>query len=199
MDEIVQLASQNPTREFGNRELRSLTGYAGPSVTKSLNLLKELGFLCVRTEGNRTLYRINSDLVHDPKEPLLAIRQEEFRRPIVGLVERLTDELDSVVGILVFGSVARGVADRSSDIDCLVLVEDDVVRARRVVQEVVNDLQQQRFDGDRYEFEVLVESIRTGSNRGEELRPIFQEGVTIHETKALDRVREAVFSPKRVR
>jgi predicted nucleotidyltransferase len=196
MDEIIQLVSENPTREFGNRELRTLTGYAGPSVTKSLDLLQQLRVLTIRTEGNRTLYSINSDILREPADPILAIQQKEFRQPIEAFIENSLNELDSIVGIIVFGSVARGEADRASDIDCLVLVENEVVKARRTVQDVIASLQQQRFDGERYVFETLVESVQTASNRRAELRPIFQEGIVVHETEALDRVRDTVFSPE---
>jgi predicted nucleotidyltransferase len=196
MGEIVQLVSENPTREFGNRELRTLTGYAGPSVTKSLDLLQQLSVLTSRTEGNRTLYSINSDILHESADPLLTIQQKEFRQPIKALIENSLNELDSIVGIIVFGSVARGEADRASDIDCLVLVENEVVKARRRLQDVITTLQQQRFDGERYVFETLVESVQTASNRGAELRPIFQEGIVVQETETLDRVRDTVFSPE---
>ncbi|WP_266081511.1 nucleotidyltransferase domain-containing protein [Haladaptatus caseinilyticus] len=61
-----------------------------------------------------------------------------------------------------FGSVARGEADRKSEIDLFVLVEGDRTVVRRIVTEVVAELGDEQFDGDRYEFESYVESVEDG-------------------------------------
>jgi len=42
-----------------------------------------------------------------------------------------TDEVDDFLGIVIFGSVARGEADRQSDIDCFVVVDGNRTTARR--------------------------------------------------------------------
>ncbi|TKX52437.1 nucleotidyltransferase domain-containing protein, partial [Halorubrum sp. SP9] len=57
------------------------------------------------------------------------------------------DNIDNLLGIVIFGSVARGEADRQSDIDCFVVVDGDRTTARRQVTDVVAELQSERFDG----------------------------------------------------
>lgn len=60
------------------------------------------------------------------------IPQQEYR-PIVKRVRQETlDTVDGVVAIGLFGSVARGTADRESDIDLLVLHEDSLEVQRRL-------------------------------------------------------------------
>lgn len=98
--------------------------------------------------------QINRDRLTAPDDPNLRVPQEEFRDPVRALRERIRDDLDDVTGILFFGSVARGEADRQSEIDCVVRVSDN----RANTQRRAHELGERRFDGDRYAFQILVES-----------------------------------------
>jgi len=109
-------------------------------------------------------------------------------------VERLRDQIDDIAGILIFGSVARGEADRSSDIDCFVLVANEKATAQRTAHEVARGLEEKRFDGDRYQFEVLVESTRSVTNIGDRLREIFTEGIVLFETDDLQTAKQEVLT-----
>ncbi|WP_375142040.1 nucleotidyltransferase domain-containing protein [Natronoarchaeum rubrum] len=93
-----------------------------------------------------------------------------------------------------FGSVARGEADRASDIDVFVLVNDDneLVSARRTISDVKRDLKEQTFDRQRYEFEPFVESSAIFRRLGEGLRPSFAKGLTCTLQRHLTR-RSATF------
>lgn len=195
MDDILEVTAQNPTEEFSNRDLQDITGFGGPSVSKALSLLVDLGLVVRRDAGRKSLYRIDERRLHDADDPLLEIPQAEFRPPIRAFVERTIDELPTRAGIVCFGSVARGEADRTSDIDLFVLVEDHdyLVEARRTVSDVKRTLEERTFDGQRYEFEPFVESEASARNRGDNLRELFQEGVTLYATETLDRVKSAAF------
>ncbi|OIB58500.1 nucleotidyltransferase domain-containing protein [Natrialba sp. SSL1] len=195
MDEALEILARNPTEEFSNRELQRLTGYGGPSVSKALALLEAMGLIVRRDAGNRTLYRIDERRLRDADDPLLEIPQTEFRAPLRRFVERVDGNVPSIVGVLCFGSVARGEADRASDIDVFVLVgeNEDPVSARRTVSDVVRDLEAEPIDGDRYEFEVFVESPESARKRGDDLRPILQEGIPLVESETLRRVKRDVF------
>lgn len=195
MDDILEIAAQNPTDEFTNSELQELTGFGGPSVSKALSLLETLGLIVRRDSGRKTLYRIDETRVREAENPFLEIPQAEFREPLRAFVERVVDEISSIAGVVCFGSVARGEADRVSDVDVFVLVEndDELVPARRTVSDVKRDLEAEPIDGQRYEFEVFVESAESARNRGGDLRPVLKEGIALHETEALDRVKRDVF------
>ena len=195
MDDILEIAAQNPTDEFTNSELQELTGFGGPSVSKALSLLEELGLIVRRDSGRKTLYRVEETRLREADDPFLEIPQAEFRKPLRTFVEYVANNAPSVAGVVCFGSVARGEADRVSDIDVFVLVEDDdeLVTARRAISDVKRDLEADPFDGQRYEFEVFVESVESARNRGDDLRPIFKEGIALHETEVLNRVRGDVF------
>jgi predicted nucleotidyltransferase len=195
MDDIVEILARNPSEEFSNRDLQRLTGYGGPSVSKALSLLESMKLVVGRDSGNRTLYRIDERRLRDPDDPFLEIPQSEFREPLRRFVERIDEEVPSVAGVLCFGSVARGEADRASDVDVLVLIGDDEdpVSARRTVSDIVRGLEEEPIDGDRYEFEVFVESPESARKRGADLRPIFQEGIALVESETLRRVKRDVF------
>jgi len=195
MDDILEITARNPTEEFSNSELQELTAFGGPSVSKSLSLLEALGLVVRRDSGRKTLYRIEEARLREADDPFLEIPQPEFRKPLRAFVERVTDEVPSVAGVVCFGSVARGEADRVSDIDVFVLVEndDELVTARRTVSDVKCDLESDPIDGQRYEFEVFVESTESARNRGDDLRPILKEGTVLYETETFDRVKRDVF------
>jgi predicted nucleotidyltransferase len=99
----------------------------------------------------------------------------------------------------VFGSVARGEADRRSDIDIWILVDsnDELLQARRAATDIGVTLGEQQFgdDGHRYEFEVLVESVESALSHGQEsdgIDEVIAEGVVIENSSALERVKDAV-------
>lgn len=195
MDDILEITAQNPTDEFTNSELQELTGFGGPSVSKALSLLETLGLVVRRDSGRKTLYRIEEARLRESDDPFLEVPQAEFRKPLRLFVDRVVDTAPSVAGVVCFGSVARGEADRVSDIDLFVLVEndDELVTARRTVSEVKRDIEADPVDGQRYEFEVFVESTESARNRGADLRPILKQGITLYETEALDRVKRELF------
>jgi len=133
-------------------------------------------------------------------DPILGIEQTEYHAPVRAFVERVemavenSDDIDRLLGILVFGSVARGEADRKSDIDVFVLVGGDRTTARRVVSNVASELGEERFDGDRYTFEPFVENEESALRAGEKLREIFREGVTVYGGDEFQRIRTKVMS-----
>lgn len=198
MDDILEIAAQNPSTEFSNRDFQRLTGYGGPSVSKALSLLEALDLVEKRETGAKTLYRITEQRLRNADEPILEIPQQEFRKPLTRFVERIDDELSAVAGIVCFGSVARGDADRMSDIDVFLLVDDaEIVSARRTVSDIVRELEDEPIDGQRYGFDVFVESPESARRRGDDLRRIFQEGISIVEHEPLQRLRRDLFGGTR--
>lgn len=195
MDDIVEIVAQNPSSEFSNRDLQRLTGYGGPSVSNALSLLTGMELLVRRDTGTKTLYRINERRLCNTDDPFLEIPQTEFREPLKRFVSRVNEELSTVAGIVCFGSVARGEADRMSDIDIFLLVGDDdeLIPARRTVSDIARELEGQPVDGQRYEFEVFVESAESARRRGNDLQRIFQEGIVLADSEPLQRLKHDLF------
>ncbi|MFP3871255.1 MAG: nucleotidyltransferase domain-containing protein [Candidatus Aenigmatarchaeota archaeon] len=192
MDDILGLLYENPYDEFSIRELRKITGHGGQTVSDSIERFQKLGVIEIRWEGKKKLISIDQRFVQKPDDPYMKIPQEEFRTPVRRFIEKVEALGNNLLGVLVFGSVARGDADRRSDIDIFVLVREDLLQSRRKVQEMRREIEEERFEGDRYEFQVMVESLESAEDYGEKLKEIFLEGITLEETEEFRKLRRGV-------
>jgi predicted nucleotidyltransferase len=91
-------------------------------------------------KGNARRVHINRSLLHKPADPIRSIPQTEFQTPVRVAQPYIEDELENVLGIVLFGSVARGDADRRSDIDLWVLVGGDQMQQRYAANELSKHL-----------------------------------------------------------
>jgi predicted nucleotidyltransferase len=188
----------NPFEEFTQQELASITGADVSSISRSLDLLEELGVIVVE-EGRPSQITIDMDHLQRP-ERIFTIPQAEFRKPVQAYLDELdtrlqeNEEIDELVGIILFGSVARGTADRRSDVDLLIIVDGDLTYGRRICTSLARDIEEMSFDGHRYEFEVLVETPDTAISHGTELEEIFDEGLVLERSEKLQDVRQAIYA-----
>jgi len=193
MQDVLSRLIEEPYDEFTIGQLAEMVDGNQATVSKAVKLLKQLGTVQTRQEGRKQYVSIHRDRLTKP-DPVLSIPQSEFHKPIRAFVDRVQTELDNLVGVLLFGSVARGTADRASDIDILVFVQDDKTTARRTVQSIVSTLQQTKFVGDRYNFEVLVESTESAKRIGDRLRQQFDEGLILLRSEQLSDIRREVYA-----
>jgi len=194
-DDILELLYRNPHREFTVTELRETTDHGGKSVENALKILGGLDLVQRRNDGRKSLIRINQTRIQKPDDPILTIPQAEFRTPVQAFLEETKQRQgENLVAVLLFGSVARGEADRASDIDLQVLVADELLEARRELQAARQDLETRQFDGHRYEIQLLVESVESAKNYGEKLQDIFSEGIELYATDPFADVKEVVFN-----
>lgn len=191
---VLALLADDPTQGYGIRELSRAINSPHKSVADAVDDLEAVDLVSTRSEGPKRVVRINPDRLTKPDDPILSIPQHEFHSPVRDLVSELTAELETVHGIIIFGSVARGEADRKSDIDCFVLVENEQARAQQDAHAVVDRLHERRYDGDRHTFQVLVESVDTARDYDDRLQQILLEGLTIHDSPALRALRNEVLS-----
>jgi predicted nucleotidyltransferase len=193
-EDILLLLLRNPHQAFTVTELRTVTGHGGDTVQIALTVLEAAELIMTRQDGRKKLISANRDRFHNPDDPILAIPREPFRTPIKAFLDRAAEEMgDRLVGVILFGSVARGEADRASDIDIQIIVEDDLTQSRRELHEIRQEIEGQTFDGERYELQILVESLKSAESYGEKLQEIFSEGIVLYATEKLDDVKEVVF------
>jgi len=196
MDDILELLITNPDIGFSVTQLRNITGNGGEAVSRALDVLESLELITTKREGRKRLIHINQERANVSQFGLNLV-PEEFYGPIYAFLREQEDRVEKVRGIVLFGSVARDEADRRSDIDLFVLVEENPTHARREFQRIVQELENRKFDGDRYEYEVLVESVDGARDYADRLLPIFSEGLTLYETDTLQRVKEGVFDARK--
>lgn len=193
MQDVLSVLIEEPYDEFTVSELTTRIDGTQSTVSKAVKLLAETGTVETRREGRKQYVSVTRKRL-DKSDPVLAIPQSEFHKPVRAFVDDVRDAVDGLVGIVLFGSVARGEADRASDIDLLVVVEDDKTAARRAVQSIVRDLQETTFDGDRYTFQPLVESTDSARRIGDRLQRQFDEGLTLVGSDELTAIKQEVYA-----
>lgn len=197
MQDILHHLVTNPGEAFTQQELATLTGADVSSISRSVDLLDRLGVLEI-TGGKPRTIALDPDHVVD-SNPVNTIPQAEFRAPARAFTDELasridaSDEVAELVGVLCFGSVARGAADRRSDIDLLVIVEGDLTYGRRIASTLARELEDRSFDGDRYGFDVLVETPDSAESHGDSLREIFDDGIVLARSESLPDVRTKIY------
>lgn len=198
-DDILRLLADAHETEFTIPELVDATDATRSTVWRAVDLLDSIGAVRIRETPQRNYVSIDPDRLQK-EDPILAIEQSEFHAPIREFVDRVketicdAEDVADLLGIVVFGSVARGEADRQSDIDVFLVVDGDRTSARRLVTDVAADLGEQRFEGDRFAFESYVESEESAHRASGKLRDIFTEGVTVYERDQFQSLRKTVIS-----
>ena len=193
MPAILQLLTDNPGTTFSNRDLHRLTGKGMSNVNASVQALEQLGVAGVDRDGRSNEVQINAARLVQSDDPVTTIPQSEYHDPVREVRDRITEEIGSDVGIVLFGSVARGDADRASDIDVFVIVEDGRMEAQRLAHSIEEEVASKRFDGDRFEPHIVVET-RDSAVTHDRIREVLVEGITLHDTEVLDAVKQEVFA-----
>lgn len=195
--DILTFLVDNPHTAFGIREISRATDIPHRSITSAVDELETVTLVTTEYDGRKRLVQINSERLCNPADPITRIPQSEFQEPIRTLVTRLRDRIDEIHGVVIFGSVARGEADRQSDIDCFVLVEKEQALAQQTAHELTSQLEEERFQNNRYEFHVLVESVASAHKYGERLQEIFAEGLTLIDSATLRQFKTEVLTSGR--
>ena len=114
--DVLALLLMNPEQEFYQREIVQRVGCAPLQVQRALKRIDDAGFLIDRRAGNRVYYKSNRNHPAFGEMKSLIIKS-------VGLGDQLISALLPFVGNLrfafVFGSVAAGTEQGSSDVDLL--------------------------------------------------------------------------------
>ncbi|WP_181685287.1 hypothetical protein [Halorhabdus salina] len=82
-----------------------------------------------------------------------------------------------------FGTVARGRADRQSDRYLWVLADDRADQHR--ANELAKELGTERFDGDRYELQIFVETPESARGHAGRLEDVFTDPITLVDSETL--------------
>jgi len=190
--EILHLLTDNPDRAFNNRQLRRLTGRGMGNVNGAVDALEGAGLITVRREGRANRIAIDATKLYKPDDRITSVPQTEFQRPIREVVTRLAETVRTDIGVVLFGSVARGDADRASDVDLFVVVPENRMKAQRTAHEIEQEIAAERFDGDRYEFHIVVEA-QDSAPTHDQISDVLTEGITLRTADALETVKREVF------
>ncbi len=108
--------------EYTGREIAKLAGYSQTYTIKALGDLEANGLLYRRDVARAHLYSLNEEhmLVNEFKK-LFDLERNALARVAKGFKEELGDSLE---GIIIFGSVARGEERPDSDIDMILILKN---------------------------------------------------------------------------
>ena len=191
-DDILLFLMRHRDESFSMTNIAEAVGYTRPTITKSVDVLSNNDLVVEKRDGSRRVVQINRSRLTLPDDPYLEIPQSEYHAPVKAATEALLDELDGVLAVVLYGSVARGEADRRSDIDLWVLVREDRMGNQRRANHVRQSLEEDTFDGNRYAFEIDVEGLQAIPNYEDELREILRDGIAVHRTDEFDTVRKMI-------
>lgn len=191
--DLLSCLVEHPDRSFTNRELHRITGHSLSGVNAAVDSLDALGLIDVDRTGRSNDVRIDTSKLVSPDDPVAAVSQSEFHAPIRAVLARLDETLDAQFGVVLFGSVARGTADRASDIDLFVVVEDDRMTAQRDAHAIEQAIADERFDGERYKFHLVVETPTTAVHH-DRIEDILAAGITLRDGPVMDTVKTEVLS-----
>lgn len=181
-NDLLAFLTTHRFREFSLSELATQTGHSPQSVRRAVEVLSANDVVTESPDGNARHIKINHDRLSIPEDPILQIPQAEFRQPVNAAVEALCDRLTDIVGIILYGSVARGEADRRSDIDLWVLTQSDRPKTQREANAVARELEDQSFGGQRYAYDIDVESVRSIPTYTDAIREIVVSGIPVYTT-----------------
>lgn len=187
-NDILLFLTNHRFDQFSLREVAEQIDHSQQTVRRAINTLVDNGLVVESPESNRRLVQINRARLSVPDDPILRIPQPEFQEPAKAAVDELTTRLDGVVGVILFGSVVRGEADRRSDIDLWVLTQGERAANQREANAVARDLEDTEFDGNRYAYDIDVEAVQSVPAYTEDIREIVVSGVPIYTTSKFETV-----------
>jgi predicted nucleotidyltransferase len=153
-----------------------------------VNVLSSNGLVIESPESNKRLVQINRKRLSIPDDPILRIPQTEYHQPVKTAVNELRERVSDLIGIILYGSVARGEADRRSDIDLWVLTRSGRAESQREANAIARDLEETSFDGDRYAFDIDVEAVQAVPTYTKDIREIVVSGIPIYKTSDFETV-----------
>lgn len=115
---VLALLLLQPQSSFHLRELARLTGSHAGTLAREMDKLSNAGLLLRNEQGNQVRYQAHTG------HPLFGDLASMFRKTygVVPALREALAPLDAQIRLaLVFGSMARGTASESSDVDVLVL------------------------------------------------------------------------------
>lgn len=142
---VLNFLADNPEVNVSIRQLSNVTPVTERATREAVDALETNDLVETFHEGNARRVHVNRTRLHKPDDPIEATPQVQFRTPIRVAKRYLEDEFDDLLGIVLFGSAARGDADRQSDIDLWILVGGDLLEARHRANKLATELEELRI------------------------------------------------------
>lgn len=192
---ILTFLSRHHEEQFSINELTEAVEYSRKSVSNAVDVLSENDLVVDKQMNRQRVIRIQPDRIYFPEDPIFQIPQPKFRTPVRKATEQIVDQLEDVLAVVVYGSIARGEADRRSDIDLWILVEEDRMVQQREANQIRKELEDRQFGepAERYNYDIDVEALPAIPNYTEPIREILSEGIVVYQEEEFKTVQNIVF------
>lgn len=115
---VLGLIFGQPERKFFATELIGLAGKGSGAVQRELSALTESGLVSIQEIGKQKYYYANASSPIFPELRGIALKTVGLVEPLMQVLAKVEAKIDLA---LVYGSVAKGTAKASSDVDLLVV------------------------------------------------------------------------------
>lgn len=170
---VLEELLDRPEKEYSISDLSEESGASYDLTHRFAGQLSELGIISKKKIGGSVIVQLNQE------SPYVEKLQELVRidsRPLVDVAEQYAEELKQekeIESVVLFGSVARGTPRTDSDIDILILAQEN----REGVESYANKLASRYEREDKIVFTPIIESwsgfkedLKTGSPFAEEVK-----------------------------
>ena len=146
---ILKTMSKDLSKWYYTRELAKLSKVSLGTVSNEFNKLAKEGFVEQKTEGQEKYYKLNlansrtrklCELFETDKREKLYNEDRKIAWVLEDFTKRVSDFIQEVQSIILFGSTARGQATPRSDIDILVLVPNSEEGQFRKLMDTIDKL-----------------------------------------------------------
>ena len=186
--DVLLFLANHRFSDFSLRELATQIGHSHQSVRRAVSVLSANDLVVDSPEGNQRLVQINRQRLSIPDDPITRIPQSEFHQPVKTAVTKLRENISDLVGIILYGSVARGEADRRSDIDLWILTRSGRAEGQREANAIARDLEDREFNGERYAYDLDVEAVQAIPAYTDDIRDIIVSGIPVYKTSDFETV-----------
>ena len=193
-NDLLLFLSRYRFEEFTIRELATHTEHPKTTVNRAIDILERNDLVVSEPSGSRRSVRINRERLSVPDDPTMQIPQTEFHAPVRAAVQQIEATVDDLLAIVLYGSVARGQADRRSDIDLWVLVQENRSEYQREINEIELDLEEMDWRGDRYSYHIDVEEVHSIPTYTNDIRDIIMSGIPLYKTEEFRTIKNLLFN-----
>jgi predicted nucleotidyltransferase len=153
--ELLLLLAKNPYDSFTVSEIIDhLDVRSRDSLSNLLDAMKDAGLIESDRVGRKRFISINEQYIELPEDPISQIPQREYRKVIKTILDKI-NRIKHIEKVILFGAVARGSADRMSDIDILV-VGKNISKMQDRVGKISYDAKSGRILPERFELNIKM-------------------------------------------
>jgi len=121
---ILRTLCKYPTKEFNESELARVSGVGQKTVNRAMPKYVSYGIVSARTIARANVYSLNSGHYIVGQLSSLFQAEDGAKLELKRLLRNAFKEDKAIASLVMFGSVARGKEEPTSDIDVLVLTKD---------------------------------------------------------------------------